>query len=55
MFLSHDEGPNWETFDKDNDLFKILIESRTNLRITYDDMDQFDGLPKNFPFDLQLH
>jgi hypothetical protein len=45
VFL-HDEGLNWKTFDKDNDYFKILIELRTNLRITYKekDKDLVDGL-----------
>jgi hypothetical protein len=31
-------------FYKDNDYFKMLIESRTNLRITYKDMDQIGDL-----------
>jgi len=46
MFFSHDEGLNLETFDKDMDYFEILIESRTNLIITYKDKNQFDGLLK---------
>jgi len=34
VFL-HDERLNLETFDKDEDYFEILIESKINLRITY--------------------
>jgi len=44
MFIPHAEGLNFETFDKDMDYFEILIESKTNLRITYKDNDQFDNL-----------
>jgi len=47
MFLLDDDELNWETFDKDNDYFKILIESMTNLRSTYKDRDQFNSLLKN--------
>jgi len=36
------EGLNWETFDKNTDNFKILIESKTNLKVTYKDNDQFN-------------
>jgi len=36
------------TFNKDRDYFEILIESGTNLIITYKDRDQFDGLLENF-------
>jgi len=42
VFL-HDERLNWEVFDKDS-YFEILIESGTNLRITYKDRDQIGGL-----------
>jgi len=31
-------------FDKDKDHFELLIESETNLRILYKDMDQFGDL-----------
>ena len=44
MFLSHDERPNWETFDKNKDLFEILTELGTNLKVTYKDINQFDNL-----------
>lgn len=30
--------------DKDRNQFEILIESKTNLRVTYKDKDQFDDL-----------
>ena len=38
------QGPNRETFDKDKEWFEILIELKTNLRVAYKDMDQFNGL-----------
>jgi len=44
MFFLHDERLNWETFDIDMDYFEILIQSETNLRITYKDRGQFDIL-----------
>jgi len=43
MFLLHDEWPNWEIFDKDGDLFEILIDSKTNLKMTSKNRDQIDG------------
>lgn len=39
MFLSHDEGPNGESFDKDNNWFEMLIELETKLMMTYKDSD----------------
>ena len=42
--FSHDKRLNGETFDKDRDYFEILIESETNLKITYKDKDQIGGL-----------
>jgi len=46
MFLSYDKWANWNFFDKDNYWFKILIKSKTNLKMTYKDVDQFDDLLK---------
>jgi len=38
---------NYETFDKNIDsIFEILIKLKINLRMTYKDNDQFDGLLK---------
>jgi len=53
MFLSHDEGLDWFFFNKDKNNSEILIELETNLRVTYKDTGQINGLLVSFLFKLK--